>query len=187
MYLTHHPDLNYSLNVTGLTFCDCYMNSLVNVLMREYRSMQKQRRAKKEMFMYEGRSRIKSGTALQELPICTSLSVCNHILNHSVKYQVLKVSSDGRDRILVTLGEAFTPGSDNKHFCQPTDVAVDTVTGNIFISDGYCNARILKFSADGKYLSMWGAGTHTHLIIFMWLDASIQSSVNKTVKTNCSI
>lgn len=73
-------------------------------------------------------------------------------------YQVLKVSSDGRDQILLTLGEAFIPGSDHYHFCKPTDVAVDSESGNIFVSDGYCNARILKFSADGKYLSQWGAG-----------------------------
>lgn len=76
------------------------------------------------------------------------------------------MSSDGTDRTLLALGEAFTPGSDNYHFCQPTDVAVDTETGNIFVSDGYCNARILKFSADGKYLSEWGAGRnlrHTHI------------------------
>uniref|UniRef100_A0AAQ5Z936 Peptidylglycine alpha-amidating monooxygenase n=1 Tax=Amphiprion ocellaris TaxID=80972 RepID=A0AAQ5Z936_AMPOC len=63
------------------------------------------------------------------------------------------------NRILLTLGEAFTPGSDSNHFCKPTDVAVDTETGNIFVSDGYCNSRILKFSADGKYLSEWGAGS----------------------------
>lgn len=75
-----------------------------------------------------------------------------------VLLQVLKVSSDGRDGILLELGEAFTPGSDVNHFCQPTDVAVDAETGDIFVSDGYCNARILKFSANGRYLSQWGAG-----------------------------
>lgn len=80
---------------------------------------------------------------------------------------MLKVSSDGGDHILLALGEAFTPGSDSRHFCKPTDVAVDPDTGNIFISDGYCNARILKFSADGGYLSEWFSGrvgnntTHT--------------------------
>ncbi|XP_033844984.1 peptidyl-glycine alpha-amidating monooxygenase-like isoform X2 [Periophthalmus magnuspinnatus] len=73
-------------------------------------------------------------------------------------HQVFKVSSDGRDQILLSLGEAFVPGSDHHHFCKPTDVAVDSENGNIFISDGYCNARILKFSADGKYLSQWGGG-----------------------------
>lgn len=71
---------------------------------------------------------------------------------------MFKVSSDGRDTALLTLGEAFTPGSDRSHFCQPTDVAVDPSTGDVFVSDGYCNSRILKFSSDGSYLSEWGAG-----------------------------
>ncbi|XP_073333624.1 peptidyl-glycine alpha-amidating monooxygenase B isoform X2 [Pagrus major] len=83
----------------------------------------------------------------------------NYWVTDVALHQVLKVSSDGTDRTLLALGEAFTPGSDSNHFCQPTDVAVDTETGNIFVSDGYCNARILKFSADGKYLSEWGAGS----------------------------
>ncbi|XP_026154054.1 peptidyl-glycine alpha-amidating monooxygenase isoform X2 [Mastacembelus armatus] len=83
----------------------------------------------------------------------------NYWVTDVALHQVLKVSSDGRDRTLVALGEAFTPGSDNNHFCKPTDVAVDTKTGNIFVSDGYCNARILKFSAEGRYLSEWGAGS----------------------------
>lgn len=83
----------------------------------------------------------------------------NYWVTDVALHQVLKVSSDGRDQTLVALGEAFTPGSDSNHFCQPTDVAVDTETGNIFVSDGYCNARILKFSAGGKYLTEWGAGS----------------------------
>ncbi|KAM9735351.1 peptidyl-glycine alpha-amidating monooxygenase B isoform 2-T2 [Menidia menidia] len=83
----------------------------------------------------------------------------NYWVTDVALHQVLKVSSDGRDRILLELGEAFTPGSDSTHFCQPTDVAVDSETGNVFVSDGYCNARILKFSADGRYLSEWGAGS----------------------------
>ncbi|XP_034997375.1 peptidyl-glycine alpha-amidating monooxygenase isoform X2 [Hippoglossus stenolepis] len=83
----------------------------------------------------------------------------NYWVTDVALHQVLKVSGDGGDRTLLTIGEAFTPGSDSSHFCQPTDVAVDTDTGNIFVSDGYCNARILKFSADGKYLSEWGAGS----------------------------
>ncbi|KAL7376598.1 hypothetical protein ABVT39_011546 [Epinephelus coioides] len=83
----------------------------------------------------------------------------NYWVTDVALHQVFKVSSDGRDSVLLKLGEAFTPGSDNSHFCQPTDVAVDSETGNVFVSDGYCNARILKFSADGEYLSQWGAGS----------------------------
>ncbi|XP_007572806.2 peptidyl-glycine alpha-amidating monooxygenase-like [Poecilia formosa] len=83
----------------------------------------------------------------------------NYWVTDVALHQVLKVSGDGRDRTLLVLGEAFTPGSDTEHFCQPTDVAVDPETQNIFVSDGYCNARILKFAADGTYLTQWGAGS----------------------------
>lgn len=76
---------------------------------------------------------------------------------------MFKVSSGGRDSALLTLGEAFTPGSDRGHFCQPTDVAVDPSTGAVFVSDGYCNSRILKFSSDGSYMSEWGAGEAAQL------------------------
>lgn len=47
------------------------------------------------------------------------------------------------------------PGSDDKHFCKPTDVAVAS-TGEFFVADGYCNSRIMKFDKDGKLLSQFG-------------------------------
>ncbi|KAF0031887.1 hypothetical protein F2P81_016442 [Scophthalmus maximus] len=83
----------------------------------------------------------------------------NYWVTDVALHQVLKVSGDGADTTLLALGEAFTPGSDSSHFCKPTDVAIDAATGNVFVSDGYCNARILKFSAEGTYLSEWGAGS----------------------------
>lgn len=36
----------------------------------------------------------------------------------------------------LTLGVHLTPGSDDKHFCKPTDVAVAS-NGDFFVSDGY--------------------------------------------------
>ncbi|XP_039534009.1 peptidyl-glycine alpha-amidating monooxygenase B isoform X3 [Pimephales promelas] len=83
----------------------------------------------------------------------------NYWVTDVALHQVFKLSSSGTDQQLLVLGEAFEPGSDKNHFCQPTDVAVDPVTGNIFVSDGYCNSRILKFSPEGKYISHWGAGS----------------------------
>ncbi|XP_043598213.1 peptidyl-alpha-hydroxyglycine alpha-amidating lyase 1-like isoform X2 [Bombus pyrosoma] len=53
------------------------------------------------------------------------------------------------------LGEAFKPGNDDKRFCKPTAVAVEN-NGDFFVSDGYCNARILKFNAKGEKLLEWG-------------------------------
>ncbi|KAJ8978831.1 hypothetical protein NQ317_010831 [Molorchus minor] len=51
----------------------------------------------------------------------------------------------------LTFGRRFSPGSDIKHLCMPTSVAVAT-TGEIFIADGYCNSRILKYNAAGGLL-----------------------------------
>ncbi|XP_062409752.1 peptidyl-glycine alpha-amidating monooxygenase B isoform X3 [Sardina pilchardus] len=82
----------------------------------------------------------------------------NYWVTDVALHQVMKLSGDGQDKPLVVLGEAFVPGSDEYHFCKPTDVAVDPESGNIYVSDGYCNQRILKFSPDGKYLKQWGAG-----------------------------
>jgi len=40
------------------------------------------------------------------------------------------------DQPLFTLGEAFQPGSDAAHFCQPTDVAVMN-NDDIYVADGF--------------------------------------------------
>lgn len=40
-------------------------------------------------------------------------------------------------------------------FYEPTDVAVAS-TGDIFVSDGYRNSRVHRFSADGLLLKSWG-------------------------------
>lgn len=41
----------------------------------------------------------------------------------------------GSDKPDLTLGVKFEPGSDTKHFCKPTDVAVLS-NGDFFVSDG---------------------------------------------------
>ena len=46
------------------------------------------------------------------------------------------------------------PAQDNS-FRQPTDVTWDT-QGNIFISDGYINSRVAKYSKDGDWVKQWG-------------------------------
>jgi len=68
-------------------------------------------------------------------------------------HQVFKFSYDGK--LLLKLGEAGIAGNDKAHFNKPTDVAV-AADGSFYISDGYGNSRIVKFSASGKYLLEWG-------------------------------
>ncbi len=41
-------------------------------------------------------------------------------------------------------------------FNQPTNLAI-APTGELYVSDGYGNARVHRFSADGKLLTSWGA------------------------------
>ena len=50
------------------------------------------------------------------------------------------------------------PGSGvpGDNFNQPTDVAWDAA-GNIFVSDGYGNARVAKFDKNGRFVKSWGA------------------------------
>merc|ERR1712080_153183 len=64
-------------------------------------------------------------------------------------HQVMRFPA-GKTKPDLVLGVAFVSGTDEKHFCKPTDVAVSERTGDFFVADGYCNSRILKFSSDGK-------------------------------------
>lgn len=41
-------------------------------------------------------------------------------------------------------------------FNGPTDVAVHPVTGELFITDGYGNARVHRYSAEGEHIASWG-------------------------------
>lgn len=68
-------------------------------------------------------------------------------------HQIFKFSSEGH--LLLTLGEAKVPGNDSSHFNLPTDVAVAD-DGSFYISDGYGNSRVVKFSKEGNYLFEWG-------------------------------
>jgi len=69
------------------------------------------------------------------------------------RHQLFKFDHDGQ--LLLTLGERGKPGSDEKHFNLPTDVAV-LADGSFYVSDGYGNTRIVKFSAQGEFLFEWG-------------------------------
>lgn len=67
-------------------------------------------------------------------------------------HQVFKY---GDDQLLLTLGEEFVPGNDEKHFCKPTDVVVTNDGSKIFVADGYCNSRIAVFDSNGNYLRQY--------------------------------
>jgi hypothetical protein len=70
--------------------------------------------------------------------------------------QVFKFSPDGK--VLMTLGKAGVAGDGPEMFNQPSHVFV-APSGDIFVADGHggnSNARVVKFSKDGKFIKTWG-------------------------------
>lgn len=64
-----------------------------------------------------------------------------------------KFTTDGK--LLMTLGTMDKPGAEDEPFNLPTDLALGP-DGEMFISDGYGNARIHKYSPDGELIKSWG-------------------------------
>jgi DNA-binding beta-propeller fold protein YncE len=70
---------------------------------------------------------------------------------------VYKFSPEGKKLLEIEVGGQPNPCRGN--FCSTTDIAF-APNGHLFIADGYSNARILEYTADGKKITEWGtAGT----------------------------
>jgi sugar lactone lactonase YvrE len=67
--------------------------------------------------------------------------------------QVFKFTPEGR--VVMTLGTAGVAGESPTTFNGPTDIAI-APNGDIFVSDGHVNNRVVKFSKDGKFIKAWG-------------------------------
>ena len=79
----------------------------------------------------------------------------------------------------LTLGTKFEPGSDDSHFCKPTAVAVMR-DGSFFVSDGYCNTRILKFGpGGGRPVRSVGRASSTFAIFGTWCRRSVGSDCGR--------
>jgi peptidylamidoglycolate lyase len=68
-------------------------------------------------------------------------------------HQVFKFNHQGG--LIMKLGEAGVAGNDPAHFNMPTDIAI-VEDGSFYVSDGYGNSRIIKFSPAGEYIFEWG-------------------------------
>lgn len=67
---------------------------------------------------------------------------------------VIKYSPTGDVLLDIEVGGQPTPCRNN--FCSTTDVAF-AANGHVFIADGYANARILEYTANGQKVREWGA------------------------------
>jgi hypothetical protein len=72
---------------------------------------------------------------------------------NGIGQQVFKYTRDGQ--LVMTLGTKGVRGEGPDTFGGPTDVAV-AENGDIFVTDGHVNNRVVKFSKDGKFIKAWG-------------------------------
>ena len=66
---------------------------------------------------------------------------------------VFKMNPQGR--VMLVLGRKGQAGVGRNNFDQPTDIAF-APNGDFYVTDGYGNSRVVKFSCDGTYLLEWG-------------------------------
>jgi hypothetical protein len=77
-------------------------------------------------------------------------------LTDSGDHTVRKCSLEGE--VLMTLGMSgrAAPAMSGRPFNQCTHVAIHPRTEEIFVSDGYGNAKVHKYAPDGRHLMSWG-------------------------------
>ena len=71
-------------------------------------------------------------------------------------HAILKCTLEGE--ILATIGTPGqpAPAHSGQPFNRPTKVAFAPKSGELYIADGYGNARVHKYSPDGQHLLSWG-------------------------------
>jgi DNA-binding beta-propeller fold protein YncE len=66
---------------------------------------------------------------------------------------IYKTTEEGKE--LMRLGTRGTSGATRSTFNLPTDIAF-AANGDLYVTDGYGGARVVKFARDGTYLLEWG-------------------------------
>jgi DNA-binding beta-propeller fold protein YncE len=70
---------------------------------------------------------------------------------------IRKCALDGEVQMTIGTPGEPAPRLSGQPFNQPTKVAFDPKTGDLYIADGYGNARVHKYTARGEHLFSWGA------------------------------
>ena len=77
-------------------------------------------------------------------------------LTDDLHHTVRKFTPEGKH--LLTIGDPDSPAElqGGRPFNRPTHVAICPKSGFLFVSDGYGNSRVHKYSPDGKHVMSWG-------------------------------
>jgi DNA-binding beta-propeller fold protein YncE len=65
------------------------------------------------------------------------------------------VKMDRQGRVRMVLGRKNNKGETKDLFNRPTDIGF-APNGEFYVTDGYGNSRVVKFSKEGKYITAWG-------------------------------
>lgn len=60
-----------------------------------------------------------------------------------------------KGELLLTIGNPHQKGAEGEPFNLPTDLAIDA-RGDLYISDGYGNAKVHKYTPEGRLIKSWG-------------------------------
>jgi len=70
---------------------------------------------------------------------------------------IKKYTTDGK--LVATIGTEHQPAEkwSGHPFNRPTNMAVSPTSGDVYVTDGYGNARVHRYSPDGQHILSWGA------------------------------
>jgi sugar lactone lactonase YvrE len=106
------------------------------------------------VFDPDGRLRDRWGRDLFTKPHGIWMSSDDHLyLTDTADHTVRKTTLDGQ--VVMTLGTPGQPGAPGMPFNQPTR-AVESPSGDIYVSDGYGQHRAHRFTAVGERVLSWG-------------------------------
>lgn len=95
------------------------------------------------------------GKGMYEIPHSIRLDAQGHVWTvDAASSMVYEFSRDGKKLMEIAVGGQ--PANARSAFKGTTDIAFGS-QGQLYISDGYANARILEYTRDGKPVRAWGA------------------------------
>jgi DNA-binding beta-propeller fold protein YncE len=108
-----------------------------------------------EVFNSEGKLLRSWGAGLYKTPHSIRIDPQGNIWTVDAESSVvLKFTPEGKQLLRIEVGEQ--PPVRNNRFVGTTDITFGP-NGRLFISDGYRNARILEYNAEGARVHQWGA------------------------------
>ncbi|MGD9906874.1 MAG: peptidyl-alpha-hydroxyglycine alpha-amidating lyase family protein, partial [Vicinamibacterales bacterium] len=94
------------------------------------------------------------GRGLFVMPHAIRVDAAGHVwTTDAASSHVRKFTADGRQLLDIAVGGQPSPCRND--FCGTTDVAF-AANGHVFVADGYANARVVEYTADGVKVGQWG-------------------------------